>query len=55
MTSRALNTAVGSNMTAIDSSDGGAVLVNSSRLTEDVDNDTVVLSGVPAVHCSTLS
>ena len=40
-----LNTAVHSNVTGIDSSSGGAVLSNSSRVTDDVDNNTVVLSG----------
>ena len=54
VTSSALNTAVGVNVTAIDSSSGGAVLINSSRTTEDVDNNTVLLSGMLAMtpHCS---
>ena len=46
VTSAALNRAVGSNVTAIDSSTGGAVLLNSTQMTDDVDNNTVVLSGV---------
>lgn len=46
VTSAALNSAVGSNVTAINSSTGGAVLLNSTQLTDDVDNNTVVLSGV---------
>ena len=46
VTSAALNAAVGSNVTAIDSSSGGAVLVNSSRITADVDDNTVLLSGM---------
>ena len=49
VTSSALNTAVGVNVTAIDSSSGGAVLINSSRTTEDVDNNTVLLSGMLAM------
>lgn len=48
VTSAALNQAVGSNVTAIDITSGGAVLVNSSRMTADVDSNTVVLSGMPA-------
>ena len=50
VTSSGLNQAVGSNVTAIDSSSGGAVLVNSSRMTADVDNNTVLLSGMPVVQ-----
>ena len=54
VTSSALNTAAGVNVTAIDSSSGGAVLINSSRTTADVDNNTVLLSGMLAMtpHCS---
>ncbi|KAL9589638.1 MAG: hypothetical protein Q9203_001561 [Teloschistes exilis] len=48
VTSAALNTAVGSNVTAIDSSSGGAVLLDFSRMTEAVDDNTVVLSGLLA-------
>ena len=51
VTADALNTAVGSKVTAIDSSSGGAVLLDSTRLTQDVDNKLVVLSGTPAVQC----
>ena len=40
-----LNRAVKINVTGVDSSSGGAVLLNSSRITDDVDNNTVVLSG----------
>lgn len=43
VTAAVTNSAVGSNVTDIDS--GAAVLVNSSRLSDDVDNSTVVLSG----------
>lgn len=60
----ALNTAIGTKATAIDSSGGGPVLVSSSNLTQPVDNAMLVLSGTPlfistpyacsgsAVHCS---
>lgn len=55
VTADALNSAVGSNVTAIDSSSGGAMLVSSSRVTGDVDNRTVVLSGTSTVQCTCLS
>ena len=51
VTSAALNMATGSNVTAIDSSSGGAVMVNFSRMTADVDDNTVVLSGMLAAPC----
>lgn len=50
VTSAALNAAVGSNVTAIDSSSGGALLLDFNRVTEAVDNNTVVLSGMPALQ-----
>ena len=50
VTADALNSGVGSNVTAIDSSSGGAVLVNSSRMTGDVDDRTVVLSGMSTLQ-----
>ena len=43
----ALNTAVGSEATAIDSRSGGAVLVSSDRLTQDVDDRMLILAGMP--------
>lgn len=55
VTSAALNTAVGINVTAVDGSSGGAVLVNSSRITADVDNNTVLLSGKLKTHFTCLS
>ena len=42
----ALSQATAANVTALDSSSGGAVLVSSNRTTEDVDYKTVTLSGM---------
>ena len=53
----ALNIAVGSRATAIDSRSGGAVLVSSDRLTQDVDDGVLILAGMPvcnAYSCPTL-
>ena len=47
VTTAALNSAVRSNLTAIDSSSGGATLVNSTQITQVVNNRTRVLSGLP--------
>ena len=55
VTSAALNTAAGINVTAVDGSSGGAVLVNCSRITADVDNNTMLLSGKPTTHFTCLS
>ena len=45
VTSASLNGAVGTSVLAIDSSNGGAALLNSTRLTTTVDTKTRVLSG----------
>lgn len=54
VTSSALNQAVGSSVTAIDSNSGGAMLLDFTRMTDAVDDNTAVLSGTSAVHCSCL-
>ena len=46
VTSASLNNAMGTTVLAIDSSSGGAALLNSTRLTTPVDTRTRVLSGM---------
>ena len=48
-----LNIAAGSKATAIDSMSGGAVLVSSNRLTQDVDDRMLVLAGMPPCNAQT--